>query len=72
MQDRKIECHKEESISTFKKKYYGKVVLLKDYNVVHDEIITYSKSKSKLIGLVWKYIPDSAFHNRRYMIIDVD
>ena len=43
------------------RRYYGKVVLLKNHNVVHDEIITYSRLKGILIGLIWRYIPDLTF-----------
>lgn len=53
-----------------KKKYYSKVVLLKNYNVVHDEIVTDSRFKGILIGLIWRYIPDLTYNHRRYMIID--
>jgi hypothetical protein len=59
------------NLDTFSKNYCGKVILLKNGNVIHDEIITYSKSKAKLIGLIWKYIPDLTFDNRDYLIVDV-
>jgi len=59
-------------MDTFTKKYCGKVVLLKNGNVVHDEIVTFSKWKARLIGWVWKYVPDLTFDNRNYMIVDVD
>lgn len=52
-------------------KYYGKVLLLKDYNIVHDEIITNSRVKAFLIGIVWRYIPDLTYNHRRYMIVDI-
>lgn len=55
-----------------KSQFFGKVILLKNYNVVHDEIITYSKFKSLFIGCIWKYIPDFTFKNRRYLIVDVN
>ena len=53
------------------RRYYGMVILLKNHNVVHDEIITYSRLKATLIGLIWRYIPDLTFKHRRYMIVDV-
>lgn len=51
--------------------YCGKVVLLKDYNIIHREIITYSPFKAYLIGWIWRYVPDFTFKGRRYMIVDV-
>jgi hypothetical protein len=59
-------------VDNIKTKYYWKVVLLKDRNVVHDEVVTFSKWKARLIGWIWKYIPDLTFINRNYIIVCVD
>jgi len=47
-----------------------KVVLLEDYDFVHNELIVNNLLKAFIAGIVWKYIPDFTYKNRDFMVVD--
>lgn len=47
-----------------------KIYFLEDYNVIVYESHAVTKFKAFMMGLIWRYIPDFTYDNRRYMVVD--
>lgn len=48
---------------------YVKVILLRNNNLVFSEHKA-TPFRAKLIGWIWKYIPDLTYKNRDFLIVD--